>query len=121
MQAGLSWETVLARRDRYREAFSNFEITYVAAFDDGDLERMMNDAGLIRNRQKLRSALQNAKAALAIVSEFGSLRKYFGTTWTANRSFAIRRASAACSIPLLSPRRSRKISRNVASASSAHG
>jgi DNA-3-methyladenine glycosylase I len=65
-QAGLSWRTVLAKRDRYREVFGNFDIATVAAFDDDDIARLLNDPGIIRNKAKVRSAVTNARAALAL-------------------------------------------------------
>ncbi len=65
-QAGLSWRTVLAKRDRYREVFGNFDVATVAAFDDDDIARLLNDPGIIRNKAKVRSAVTNARAALAL-------------------------------------------------------
>jgi len=72
-QAGLSWETILAKRERYRVVFANFEIARVARFGKRDVERLMRDAGIVRNRLKIESAIDNARAALAIASEAGSL------------------------------------------------
>ena len=65
-QAGLSWRTVLAKRDRYREVFAGFDIATVAAFDDADVARLLGDAGIIRNRAKVQSAIGNARAALSL-------------------------------------------------------
>jgi DNA-3-methyladenine glycosylase I len=75
-QAGLSWETVLAKRARYREVFANFEISRVATFGEADVERLMGDAGIIRNRAKILAAIGNAKAVLEVQREFGSFAKY---------------------------------------------
>jgi DNA-3-methyladenine glycosylase I len=72
-QAGLSWSTVLARRGAYRRAFEGFEIERVAALSDPEIEALMLDAGIIRNRAKITSTVANARAALAVVREFGSL------------------------------------------------
>ena len=72
-QAGLSWITILKRRENYRRAFDGFDIKKVAAYTDADVERLMNDEGIIRNRQKIRSAINNAQRTLEIQQEHGSL------------------------------------------------
>ncbi|MGN6327807.1 MAG: DNA-3-methyladenine glycosylase I [Rhodanobacter sp.] len=75
-QAGLSWRTVLAKRDNYRQAFHDFEIAPVAAMTDRALEKRLLDPGIIRNRLKVSSTRDNAIAALKVVDEFGSLDAY---------------------------------------------
>ncbi|MFA6232230.1 MAG: DNA-3-methyladenine glycosylase I [Rhodanobacter sp.] len=75
-QAGLSWRTVLAKRDHYREVFHRFEIARVAAMSDRALEKALLDPGIIRNRLKVSSTRDNAIAALAVIEEFGSLDAY---------------------------------------------
>jgi DNA-3-methyladenine glycosylase I len=75
-QAGLSWRTVLAKRERYREVFHRFEIARVAAMSDRALEKVLLDPGIIRNRLKVSSTRDNAIAALAVIEEFGSLDAY---------------------------------------------
>ena len=75
-QAGLSWATVLKKREAYREAFHGFEIARVARMADRDVERLLGDARLIRNRGKITSALGNAKVALQLQKEHGSLAAY---------------------------------------------
>jgi DNA-3-methyladenine glycosylase I len=75
-QAGLSWRTVLAKRDNYRKAFHNFEIARVAAMKDRELEKLLLDPGIIRNRLKVTVARDNAIAALEVIKEFGSLDVY---------------------------------------------
>ncbi|GMX61168.1 DNA-3-methyladenine glycosylase I [Paenibacillus elgii] len=75
-QAGLSWYTVLKKRDRYREAFDGFDPKAVAAYDDAKLDELLGDPGLIRNRLKMRAAVTNAKAFLAVQEEFGSFDRY---------------------------------------------
>lgn len=75
-QAGLSWRTVLAKRERYREVFHGFEIARVAAMTDRELERLLEDPGIIRNRLKLSATRDNAIAALKVIDEFGSLDGY---------------------------------------------
>ena len=75
-QAGLSWRTVLAKRDNYRKAFHQFEIVRVAAMTDRELEKLLLDPGIIRNRLKVSSTRDNAIAALDVIAEFGSLDVY---------------------------------------------
>lgn len=72
-QAGLSWRTVLHRREGYRAAFDNFDIATVAEYDDSDRERLRADTRIIRNRAKIDAAINNARATLAVQSEHGSL------------------------------------------------
>jgi DNA-3-methyladenine glycosylase I len=78
-QAGLSWSTILRKRSAFRTAFRGFEPAVVAAFDDGDRERLMADAGIVRNRAKIDATIGNAAAWLATASEFGSVDAYFKT------------------------------------------
>jgi DNA-3-methyladenine glycosylase I len=78
-QAGLSWSTILRKRSAFRTAFRQFEPAVVAAFDDGDRERLMADAGIVRNRAKIDATMGNAAAWLATASEFGSVDAYFKT------------------------------------------
>ncbi len=75
-QAGLSWETVLKKRENYRSAFENFEPAAVSAFTQRTIERLLGDAGLIRNRLKMESAVRNARALLEVQAEFGSFEAY---------------------------------------------
>ncbi len=75
-QAGLSWRTVLLKRPRYREVFHGFEIASVAAMADPELEELLRDPGIIRNRLKVFSTRDNARAALQVIAEFGSLDAY---------------------------------------------
>ena len=72
-QAGLSWRTVLNKRDNYRKAFHDFEIARVAAMKDRELEKLLLDPGIIRNRLKVSATRDNAIAALNVIEEFGSL------------------------------------------------
>ena len=67
-QAGLSWLTILRKRARFREVFANFEPAVVARFDDADVERLLGDAGIVRNRAKVEATINNANAMLAIES-----------------------------------------------------
>lgn len=75
-QAGLSWRTVLAKRDNYRKAFHGFDIARVAAMKDRELEKLLLDPGIIRNRLKVTAARDNAIVAQKVVDEFGSLDAY---------------------------------------------
>ena len=75
-QAGLSWLTVLKKRDAYRKAFAGFDPAKVARFDARKIQALLRDPGIIRNRLKVRSAVSNARAFLAVQKEFGSFDAY---------------------------------------------
>lgn len=75
-QAGLSWDTILRKRDRYREVFAHFDPERVARFTPARMERILNDPGVVRNRLKVQSAVQNARAFLAVRDAFGSFDAY---------------------------------------------
>jgi DNA-3-methyladenine glycosylase I len=75
-QAGLSWEIILRKRENYRAAFDNFDPRVVAKYDGRKIKRLLGDAGIIRNRLKIESAVRNAKAFLEIQKEFGSFDEY---------------------------------------------
>ena len=75
-QAGLSWSTILNKQENFKKAYKNFNIKKVAAFKEEDFERLMNDAGIIRNRLKINAAIENAKTLLNIQKEFGSLKNW---------------------------------------------
>jgi DNA-3-methyladenine glycosylase I len=75
-QAGLSWITILRKREAYRQAFADFDADRVAAFAEHDIERCMQDAGIVRNRLKIKSAVLNAKLFIEIQKEFGSFSAY---------------------------------------------
>ncbi len=80
-QAGLSWITILNKRDRFREVFSGFDPAVVASFDETDVERLMADAGIIRNRQKIMAAIHNARLVLEMQpGEFDALLWSFAPT-----------------------------------------
>lgn len=76
MQAGLSWETVLRKRDRYRVVFDHFDPRLVAAYAEEDVVRLLADPGIIRNRRKIAAAIANARAVLAVQAEQDSLASY---------------------------------------------
>lgn len=76
-QAGLSWLTILRKRDNFRKAFDDFDFIKVAKYTDEDIERLVQDAGIVRHRGKIISTINNAHQAQKIIKEFGSLSKYF--------------------------------------------
>lgn len=76
MQAGLSWITILKKREAFREAFAGFDAKQVAAFGQDKLDELMNNPGIIRNKLKIEAAVTNAKSFLKIVDEFGSFDAY---------------------------------------------
>lgn len=75
-QAGLSWYTVLVKRDNFRKAFANFDVQKVAKFTDAKLQILAEDNGIIRNKLKIKAAVTNAQAFMKIQEEFGSFSKY---------------------------------------------
>ncbi|HUR98710.1 MAG TPA: DNA-3-methyladenine glycosylase I [Pyrinomonadaceae bacterium] len=75
-QAGLSWDTILRKRESYREAFDGFDANKVARYTDRKIEKLLQNEGIIRNRLKIASAVSNAKAFLKVQKEFGSFDKY---------------------------------------------
>ncbi len=75
-QAGLSWLTILRKRENYRRAFANFDAKKVARYTEADQARLMADAGIVRNRLKIQSTILNARGVLALTGEFGSLDRY---------------------------------------------
>jgi len=75
-QAGLSWTTILNKQEGFRKAYHNFNIKKVAAYKDKDVQRLLNDAGIIRNRLKVNAAIENAKTILLLQKEFGSFKNW---------------------------------------------
>lgn len=76
-QSGLSWITILRKRERFRQVFAGFDFEKVAQFDETNVERLLQDAGIIRHRGKINATINNANRALEMRDEFGSLAKYF--------------------------------------------
>ncbi len=102
-QAGLSWETILAKRERYRVAFANFDAHRVAAFGDADVARLLSDSGIVRHRGKIESTINNARRLLELRHEFPTLAAY---VWgfepapsTRPREFDLAAAKAATTSP----------------------
>jgi DNA-3-methyladenine glycosylase I len=87
-QSGLSWLTILRKRENFRKAFAGFDYDKVARFGDGDVERLMNDAGIVRNRAKIEAAITNAKATAAMEGGLAELVWSFRTTHAAPRTAA---------------------------------
>ena len=75
-QAGLAWITILRKREHFRAAFAGFQLEAVAAFDEGDVNRLLADAGIVRHRGKIESTINNARRVLDLQAEFGSLLAY---------------------------------------------
>src|ERR1051325_1112826 len=75
-QAGLSWNTILKKRENYRKAFDGFHPEKVAGYNDRDMQRLLRNDGIVRNRLKIAAAIQNAKSFLAVKKEFGSFDVY---------------------------------------------
>lgn len=75
-QAGLSWDTILAKRENYRKAFDNFDAVKIARYTDKKCSKLLEDSGIIRNRLKISSAVTNAKLFLEVQKEFGTFDKY---------------------------------------------
>jgi DNA-3-methyladenine glycosylase I len=75
-QAGLSWETILRKRENYRRAFDRFDATKIARYDKRKVRALLEDAGIVRNRLKISSTITNAKGFLAVQKEFGSFDRY---------------------------------------------
>jgi DNA-3-methyladenine glycosylase I len=75
-QSGLSWLTILRKRGSFRRAFADFDVDLVAAFDDGDIQRLMEDRGIVRNRAKIAATINNARRCRELVDEVGSLARF---------------------------------------------
>src|SRR5271155_4107478 len=75
-QAGLSWDTILQKRENYRAAFDGFDPKRIVRYDRRKTQRLLHDEGIVRNRLKIASTIQNAKAFLAVQKEFGSFDRY---------------------------------------------
>ncbi|MEE1565417.1 MAG: DNA-3-methyladenine glycosylase I, partial [Acidimicrobiales bacterium] len=97
-QAGLSWLTILRKRERFREVFDDFDPALVARFGDADVERLLGDAGIIRHRGKVESTIRNASRCLEVADEFGSLAAY---VWSWEPEASVHEADG--SIPATTP------------------
>ena len=88
-QAGLSWRTILKKRENFRKAFDNFDPPRVAAYTDADRRRLLNDSGIVRNRAKIDATISNAQRVLEAQEEFGSFERYI---WQFTGNETIRRS-----------------------------
>lgn len=85
-QAGLSWATILNRRETYRDVYGNFDAAAIARYDERKKARLLADLGIVRNRLKIEASVLNARAFLAVQAEFGSFDRYLWASWTGARS-----------------------------------
>jgi DNA-3-methyladenine glycosylase I len=100
-QAGLSWSTILKKREGYRRAFAGFDAKKVARFGAADVRRLMADAGIVRNRMKIEAAIENARRALDVAQELGSFDRY---VWSfVGGAPLVRRRRALKDIPATTP------------------
>lgn len=76
-QSGLSWRTILAKRENFRAAFHHFDFEKIACFTQSDIERLLNDEGIVRHKGKIEAVINNAKRAIELVEQEGSLAKFF--------------------------------------------
>jgi DNA-3-methyladenine glycosylase I len=84
-QAGLSWTTILKKQENFRKAFHNFSIKKVAAYKEKDIQRLLNDAGIIRNKLKVHAAIENAKTIIALQKQFGTFKKWLDAQYPLSR------------------------------------
>jgi DNA-3-methyladenine glycosylase I len=75
-QAGLSWDTILKKKENFFKAYDNFEVSKVAKYNEKKIEKLLNDSGIIRNRLKINAAIENAKKILELQKEFGSFKQW---------------------------------------------
>lgn len=100
-QAGLSWRTVLHKRENFRKAFAGYDIQAIARFDQDDVDRLLADAGIIRNRMKIGAAIHNAGRFLEVISTFGSFDAYIWS-FTGGRTI-VNQWKSLSEIPATSP------------------
>jgi len=101
-QAGLSWDTILRKRDRYRELFAGFDVAKVARFSPARVERILKDPGIVRNRAKVESTVSNAKAALRVRRELGSLDAFLWS-FTGGGTMRKSRPKSSSDVPAFTP------------------
>ena len=101
-QAGLSWRTILHKRDNFRSAFAGFDLKKVSKFGEADRERLLADAGIVRNRQKIDAAINNAARVIEIQKEIGSFDQYLWG-FTGHKTLRPKPASDWKNLPSTSP------------------
>jgi DNA-3-methyladenine glycosylase I len=108
-QAGLSWETILRKRENYRQAFNNFDPRKIAKYDSHKAAQLLSNPGIVRNRLKVAAAIQNASAFLQVQKEFGSFDAY---VWAFVRGKSLRRKRGDSHVPA-STKESEMLSRDL--------
>jgi DNA-3-methyladenine glycosylase I len=98
-QAGLSWLTILRKRENFRAAFSNWDWTRIARYDAKKIDRLMADAGIIRNRRKIEGAIGNARAFIAVRKEFGTFDRYIWRFTGGKTIIPLKRATTFKDLP----------------------
>lgn len=93
-QSGLSWRTILSKRENFRKAFKGFEFSKVAKFGEKDIQRLLQDEGIVRHRGKIEATINNAKRVIELVNEFGSLAAY---VWSYENSSTVTEVRATSS------------------------
>jgi DNA-3-methyladenine glycosylase I len=88
-QSGLSWMTILRKRENFRRAFAGFDPAVVAQFDEADVERLLGDAGIVRHRGKIEATINNARRCVEVMAEFGSLARYVWSFEAADRDDSV--------------------------------
>jgi len=111
-QAGLSWLTILRKREAFRRAFADFDMSRVARFGARDIARLLGDAGIVRHRGKIESAVNNARRAEALVDEFGSLAAYIWR-WEPDAKSRPRRITRAALMDLAVTPESKALSKDL--------
>ncbi|HEU5258276.1 MAG TPA: DNA-3-methyladenine glycosylase I [Vicinamibacterales bacterium] len=111
-QAGLSWLTILRKREAFRQAFADFDMSRVARFGARDIARLLGDAGIVRHRGKIESAVNNARRAEALVDEFGSLAAYIWQ-WEPDAKSRPRRITRAALMDLAVTPESKALSKDL--------
>ena len=111
-QAGLSWLTILRKREAFRRAFADFDISRVARFGARDIARLLGDAGIVRHRGKIESAINNARRAEAVMDEFGSLAAYVWQ-WEPDAKSRPRRLTRAALMDLAVTPESKALSKDL--------
>lgn len=113
-QAGLSWLTILRKRDAFRQAFADFDISRVARFAERDINRLLGDAAIVRHRGKIESAINNARRAETLLDEFGSLAAYVWQ-WEPDPKARPRRITKAALMDLAVTPESKALSKDLKS------
>jgi DNA-3-methyladenine glycosylase I len=104
-QAGLSWSTILKKRENYRDAFDNFDANLIARYDKQKVEKLLSNPGIVRNRLKIGAALKNAQSFLGVQQEFGTFDAYVWLSWAATQRSIAGRSSGRSLRGRLNPTR----------------